>query len=80
MATEVLVTVKDNAGKPVPDDKRRCAFVNTESGFYCDFSWLTVADADKWAKQVGMPSALQFSDSGFDKFIGRLGDVRNAQK
>lgn len=73
MATEVIVTEKDNNGKLIADRNRRVAFVNTESGFSCDFSWLTLADADKWAKQVGMPAgALRFSDAGFDKFIGRL--------
>lgn len=73
MATEVIVTEKDNDGKPIADRNRRVAFVNTESGFSCDFSWLTLADADKWAKQVGMPAgALRFTDAGFDKFIGRL--------
>ncbi|OIU88673.1 hypothetical protein [Microbacterium sp. AR7-10] len=73
MATEVIVTEKDNNGKALSDRDRRVAFVNTESGFSCDFSWLTLADADKWAKQVGMPAgALRFTNAGFDKFIGRL--------
>lgn len=73
MATEVIVTDKDNNGKALSDRDRRVAFVNTESGFSCDFSWLTLADADKWAKQVGMPAgALRFTNAGFDKFIGRL--------
>lgn len=73
MATEVIVTEKNNQGGKLSDRDRRVAFVNTESGFSCDMSWLTLADADKWAKQVGMPAgALRFSDAGFDKFIGRL--------
>lgn len=76
MATEVIVTVKDSNNKPIADSKRRVAFVNTDSGFACDMSWLTLGDADLWAKQVGMPAgALRFSDSGFDKYIGRLSSV-----
>lgn len=77
MATEVIVTEKDNNGKAIADNKRRAAFVNTESGFACDVSWLTLADADKWAKQFGMPAgALRMTDSGFDKFLGRLAAVK----
>lgn len=79
MSTEVIVTFKDNNNQPLPDSKRRVAFVNTESGFWCDFSWLTLAEADNWAKQVGMPSALRFSDAGFDKFTSRLALVRPAE-
>lgn len=77
MATEVIVTFKDNNHKPLADDKRRAAFVNTESGFAAVFSWLTLADAEKWAKQVGMPAgAIQFSDSGFDRFIAAAAAVK----
>lgn len=76
MATEVIVTFKDNNNKPLPDSKRRAAFVNTDSGFYTDFSWMTIADANLWAKQVGMPAgALQFSDSGYDKFLSKLAAI-----
>lgn len=73
MATEVIVTAKDNSNKTLPDSKRRAAFVNTDSGFCTEVSWLTLADADLWAKQVGMPAgALRFSDSVFDKFLSKL--------
>ena len=79
MATQVIVTVKNASGQPIADRYRRCAFVDTESGFVCDLSWLTLADADKWAAQVGMTSgALRFTDAAFDKFIARLGAVRTA--
>jgi hypothetical protein len=76
MATEVLVTEKNNNGKALADKDRRAAFVNTESGFACDLSWMTLADADKWARQVGMPAgAIRLSDSAFDKYLGRLAAV-----
>lgn len=78
MSTEVLVTVKDSNNNDLPDSKRRAAFVNTDSGFYCDLSWLAVSDADGWAKSVGQPSATRLSDSAFDKFIGRLASIRPA--
>lgn len=77
MATEVIVTFKDNNNKPLPDQKRRAAFVNTESGFGVVFSWLSLKDAQTWAKQVGMPAGpLQFSDSGFDAYVNGLALVR----
>lgn len=73
MAEMVIVTEKNNNGQPLSDKDRRAAFVNTESGFECSFSWLTLADADRWAKQVGMPAgAVRLSDEGFDKFLRRL--------
>ena len=74
----VIVTHKDNNNKAIKDDRyRRCAFVDTDSGFSCTFSWLAFSDADIWAKQVGMPAgAMRFSDAGFDKFIRSLASVR----
>lgn len=77
MAEMVIVTEKNNQNQLLSDKDRRAAFVNTESGFECSFSWLTLADADRWAKQVGMPAgAVRLSDAGFDKFLGRLATVR----
>jgi len=77
MADMVIVTEKNNNGQPLSDKDRRAAFVNTDSGFECPLSWLSLADADEWAKQVGMPAgAIRFSDAGFDKFVGRLATVR----
>jgi murein DD-endopeptidase MepM/ murein hydrolase activator NlpD len=75
MSTEVIVTVKNNSGGNIADKDRRAAFVNTESGFAVVFSWLAVADADKWAKQVGMTSALQFTDAGLNAFLDSLKEV-----
>lgn len=73
MSTEIIVTAKDNSGRPLPDSKRRAAFVNTDSGFASVLTWMTLADADLWAKQVKMPAgAIRFSDSAFDSFIGDL--------
>lgn len=76
MSTEVIVTVKDRNNKALADSARRAAFINTDSGFNCDVSWLTIADANKWAAQVGMPSgAIQLTDTAFDKYVGRLNAV-----
>lgn len=77
MADMVIVTEKNNTGQPLADKDRRAAFVNTDSGFDCLITWLTLADADKWAKQVGMPAgALRMSDAGFDRFRANLALVR----
>lgn len=71
--TEVIVTDRDKNGKAIADKARRMAYVNTESGFNVDFSWLTLKDADAAAAKVGMPKgAIRMTDVGFDKFIARL--------
>ncbi len=81
MATQVIVTVKDNNNRALTDDKRRAAFVDPASGFCCEFSYLTVGDANGWAKQVGMEhGALGFSDAGFDEFVASLAEVRAGKK
>lgn len=69
MAERVLVTTKDNNKRDLPDSKRRCAFVNTNSGFVSVFSWLSVADAQKWASAMGL-KLVELTDSQFDQYIG----------
>lgn len=77
MATEVIVTVKNNEGKTVADKQRRAALVNTDSGFHADFSWLALSDAQAWAKNAGQAGGpYQLSDSGYDEFIRSLDAIK----
>ena len=78
MATRFITTDR-NGGTPIPDEKCRGAFVDTESGFECSISWFTLADADAFARAASgneKAVAVRLSDAGFDKFVASLAAVR----
>lgn len=80
--TEVIVTERDNSKPPRPigDEDRRLAFVNTDSGYTSIQTWVSLGDADRFAKQVGMKDgALRFTDAGFDAYLAGLAEIRAAK-
>lgn len=82
MATRFITTHR-NGGTPIADDKRRGAFVDTESGFECSISWFTLEDAEAFARAAAgndKATAVRLSDAGFDKFVASLAAVRAARK
>lgn len=79
MADRFIYENKRAGNKSIPDNERRGAFTNSDSGFCVTISWFTEADAAAFAKQLdkdGVP--LPLSADGFDKYVAGLAAVRNS--